>query len=240
MKWSEFLTSSVGKKLVMGLTGLFLISFLVIHVGLNSCIFNDLSFFDPADDGKMFNKAAHFMGASVVIRILEIGLFVGFIIHIVQGYVLEVQNRATRSVGYQVKMGSRGTTWYAKSMGLLGTLLLLFLIMHISHFWIPSRVTQDLTPRTYVEGGAEVHDLFERMVQVFQNGWIVVLYVLACISLAWHLLHGFQSSFRTIGLSNTKYIGIVKTAGLVFSILVPLLFALMPLSIYFGWIGYEV
>ena len=188
----------------------------------------------------MFNKAAHFMGASVVIRILEIGLFVGFIIHIVQGYVLEVQNRATRAVGYHVKMGTKGSKWYAKSMGLLGTLLLFFLIMHISHFWIPSRVTQDLTPRTYFDGGAEVHDLFERMVQVFQNGWIVLLYVLACISLAWHLLHGFQSAFRTIGLSNKKFIGIVKTAGVVFSILVPLLFALMPLSIYFGWIGYEI
>jgi len=233
MKWSEFLTSSVGKKLVMGLTGLFLISFLVIHVGINSCIFNDLTFFDPNDDGRMFNRAAHFMGASFVIRILEIGLFVGFIIHIVQGYVLEVQNRSARSIGYQVNIGTKGTTWYAKSMGLLGTLLLLFLIMHISHFWIPSRITQDLPDQ---DG---IHDLFSRMVEVFQNGWIVVLYVLGCISLAWHLLHGFQSSFRTLGLSNKKYIGIIKATGVGFSVIVPLLFALMPLSIYFGWIGYE-
>src|SRR4030095_117656 len=163
MKWSEFLTSSVGKKLVMGLTGLFLISFLVIHVGINSCIFNDLSFFDPNDDRRMFNRAAHFMGASVVIRILEIGLFVGFIIHIVQGYVLEVQNRSSRSIGYQVNMGTKGTTWYAKSMGLLGTLLLLFLIMHISHFWIPSRVTQDLPQKTYIPGRPEAHELLYRL-----------------------------------------------------------------------------
>jgi succinate dehydrogenase / fumarate reductase, cytochrome b subunit len=239
MKWSELLTSSVGKKLVMGLTGLFLVSFLVILVGLNSCIFNDLSFFDPTDDGKMFNRAAHFMGASVIIRILEVGLFVGFIIHIVQGYVLEVQNRSNRSVGYAVKMGTKGSTWYAKSMGLLGTLLLLFLIMHISHFWIPSRVTQDLPQKTYIPGGAEVHDLFSRMVEVFQNKWIVILYILGCISLAWHLLHGFQSSFRTLGLSNKKYIAIVQTLGVLFSIVVPLLFALMPVSIYYGWIGYE-
>src|SRR5688572_29620841 len=155
MKWSEFFTSSVGKKLVMALTGLFLISFLVIHVGLNSCIFNDLAIFDPTDDGKMFNRAAHFMGASVVIRILEIGLFIGFFIHIIQGYVLEAKNRSTRKVGYRIKMGSQGSTWYAKSMGLLGTLLLLFLIMHISHFWVPSRVTHNLTERQYVPGGAE-------------------------------------------------------------------------------------
>jgi succinate dehydrogenase / fumarate reductase, cytochrome b subunit len=237
MKWSEFFTSSIGKKLVMGLSGLFLISFLVVHVGINACIFNDLSVFDPDDNGRMFNKAAHFMGSSFVIRILEIGLFVVFFIHIIQGYVLEAKNRSRRSVGYNIKMGTKGSTWYSKSMGLLGTLLLLFLIMHISHFWIPSRVTQDLTPVKYGDGDSDYHNLFARMVEVFQNPWIVVLYVLGCISLAWHLLHGFQSAFRTFGVSNHRYIAIIQATGLGFSILVPLLFALMPVSMYFGWIG---
>lgn len=235
MKWSELLTSSVGKKLVMGLTGLFLISFLVVHVGLNACVFNDLPFFDPTDNGRMFNKAAHFMGSTVVIRIMEIGLFIVFFIHIIQGYVLEVKNRSRRKIGYKVPMGSKGSAWYRKSMGLLGTLLLLFLIMHISHFWVPSRVTHDLDPATY--GEMEAHNLFKRMVDVFQNPWIVLLYIIGCISLAWHLMHGFQSAFRTLGVSNQRYVAIAKGAGVLFSILVPLLFALMPVSMYFGWIG---
>jgi succinate dehydrogenase / fumarate reductase cytochrome b subunit len=234
MKWSEFFTSSVGKKLVMALSGLFLISFLVVHVGINACVFNDLPIFDPNDNGRMFNKAAHFMGSTVVIRILEIGLFIVFFIHIIQGYVLEAKNLSRRSIGYNVKMGTKGSRWYRKSMGLLGTLLLLFLVMHISHFWIPSRVTQDLAPVQY--GDMEAHDLFARMVAVFQNGWIVALYVVGCISLAWHLLHGFQSAFRTLGLSNHKYISLIKATGTGFSILVPLLFALMPISMYMGWI----
>jgi succinate dehydrogenase / fumarate reductase, cytochrome b subunit len=234
MKWSEFFTSSVGKKLVMALSGLFLISFLVIHVGINACVFNDLPIFDPTDNGRMFNKAAHFMGSTVVIRILEIGLFIVFFIHIIQGYVLEAKNLSRRSVGYNVKMGTTGSRWYRKSMGLLGTLLLLFLVMHISHFWIPSRVTQDLAPVQY--GDMEAHDLFARMVAVFQNGWIVALYIVGCISLGWHLLHGFQSAFRTLGLSNHKYISLIKATGAGFSILVPLLFALMPISMYLGWI----
>jgi succinate dehydrogenase / fumarate reductase cytochrome b subunit len=238
MKFSEFFTSSVGKKLVMALTGLFLVSFLVIHVGLNSCIYNDLYFFDPTDDGKMFNRAAHFMGSSYVIRIIEIGLFAGFLLHIIQGYVLEVQNRKRRGVGYKIKMGTRGSTWQSKSMGLLGTLIFLFLIMHISHFWVHSRVTQDLPEREYIPGGAKVADLFSRMVEIFQNKWIVILYVIACISLAWHLLHGFQAAFRTMGVHNQKYIGIIKVTGIGFSILVPLLFALMPVSMYMGWVGY--
>jgi succinate dehydrogenase / fumarate reductase, cytochrome b subunit len=240
MNWTSFFTSSVGKKLVMALTGLFLISFLVVHVGINCCIYNDLSFFDPEDDGKMFNQAAHFMGSSVVIRILEIGLFIGFFIHIIQGYVLEVQNRQRRKVGYRVKMGSEGSRWYRKSMGLLGTLILFFLIIHVSHFWVPSRVTHDLNPRQYLgPNGPTIHDLFERMVNVFQEPWVVVLYIVGCISLAWHLVHGFQSAFRTMGVYNKGYITILKVIGIGFSILVPLLFALMPVSMYFGWVGYN-
>jgi len=129
MKWSDFFTSSVGKKLVMSLTGLFLISFLVVHVGLNACIWAN-------DNGEMFNKAAHFMGDTIVIRIMEVGLFIGFIIHIVQGYVLESKNLARRGTGYKINLANKGSKWYSRTMGLLGTLLFLFLIMHINHFWI--------------------------------------------------------------------------------------------------------
>ncbi len=239
MKWSEFFTSSVGKKLVMALSGLFLISFLIVHAGVNACIFNDLTVFDHNDDGSMFNRAAHFMGSSYVVRIIEIGLFIGFFIHVIQGYILEVQNRKRRSVGYKIKMGSEGSRWYRKSMGLLGTLILLFLIIHIAHFWVPSRITGDLPQQHYFGSEREYHDLFSRMVSVFQNPWIVLLYVLACFSLAWHLVHGFQSAFRTVGVYNKRYMAMIKATGIGFSIIVPLIFALMPVSMYFGWVGYN-
>ena len=139
-------------------------------------------------------------------------------------------------------MGSRGSAWYRKSMGLLGTIILLFLIVHIANFWWHSRVMEDLPPREYVPGGTKVADLFSLMVFVFHDNswsiWIVALYVLACISLAWHLAHGFQSAFRSLGLYNTKYIALVNTIGIAFSIIVPLIFALMPVSVYLGWVGY--
>jgi len=227
MKWSEFFTSSVGKKFVMGLTGIFLISFLVVHVGINACIW-------AMDDGKMFNKAAHFMGATVVIRILEIGLFVGFFIHIIQGLVLEFQNRAKRSVGYQVPMGNKGSKWYSRSMGLLGTIVLLFLIIHWKQFWIPSRFT-DLAEVTY-EDNVPVHDMFSLMKTTFEEGWVVILYVVACISLAYHLLHGFQSAFRSLGVHNRRYLGMIRSIAIGFSIVVPLAFAMMPVSMYLGWV----
>src|SRR6516162_1691328 len=183
MKWSVFFTSSIGKKFTMALTGIFLISFLVVHVGINACIWAN-------DGGEMFNKAAHFMGSMIVIRIIEVGLFVGFFILIIQGLVLEVQNRGKRGIAYAASYGNRGSTWYSRSMGLLGTILLIFLIIHWKHFWIPSRFTG--VEETVIDG-KPVHDLYALMKDTFANLWVVVLYVVACISLAYHLLHGFLS-----------------------------------------------
>ena len=218
----------------MAVTGLSLILFLIVHVTVNACMWAVV--FVPDDNGEVFNKAAHWLGQTLVPRVLEIGLFVFFIIHIIQGYVLEAQNRRRRGVGYNVPMGSRGSAWYRKSMGLLGTLVFLFLIVHIADFWIPSRfggldeVMYDDTP------GKAYHNLYEKMVLVFQNPWIVILYIIGCVSLAWHLIHGFQSSFRTLGVSNKKYLAMLNGTGWAFSIIVCLLFALMPISMYLGWV----
>ena len=128
MKWSELFTSPIGKKWVMALTGLFLILFLIVHVSLNACIWAN-------DGGKMFEAGAHFMGSNIVPRILEVGLMVGILLHIIQGLMLEFQNRSKRKKGYAVAMGNKGSKWYSRSMGLLGTLILLFLIMHLAHFF---------------------------------------------------------------------------------------------------------
>ncbi len=234
MKWSEFFTSSVGKKFVMGATGLFLISFLVVHVGLNACIWAN-------DQGEMFNKAAHFMGSMVVIRILEIGLFAFILLHTIQGLVLEYQNRSKRKVGYAIPLGEKGSRWYRRSMGLLGTLILLFLIMHVYHFWVPSRFggmgqVQELGAVTY--NGKEYHNLYAEMLNVFRgNIGIVILNVAGCISLAYHLAHGFQSAFKTLGVHNRRYLVMLNNFGLGFSVIVSLAFAMMPVSMYLGWIN---
>lgn len=228
------LASSVGKKFVMAVSGLFLIAFLVVHVMVNACIWAVI--FVPNDNGEVFNKAAHWLGQTMVPRILEIGLFVFFIIHIVQGYVLEIQNRQRRGIGYKIPMGSKGSTWYRKSMGLLGTIIFLFLIVHLADFWIPSRFG-GLSEVPYIDTpGKYYHELYGKMMSVFQNIWIDVLYIIGCISLAWHLVHGFQSSFRTLGVSNKRYLALLNGTGWVFSLVVCLLFAMMPVSVYLGWI----
>ena len=229
MSSKNMFTSSVGKKLVMAFTGIFLILFLIVHAGLNACIWAN-------DEGLMFNKAAHFMGSFVVPRVLEIGLFVGIILHIVQGYMLTLENRSKRSVGYAVNY-AKGSKWYSRSMALLGTLLLMFLVMHIYHFWTPSRLggmagIKSLT--VFDKNGVEYHNLYAEMKLVFENVFVVILYVLACGYLAYHLAHGFQSAFKTIGIHNKRYHALISTIGYGFAILIPLAFAMMPISFYFN------
>ncbi|MES1216653.1 MAG: succinate dehydrogenase cytochrome b subunit [Bacteroidota bacterium] len=222
MKWSEMFTSSIGKKWVMALTGLFLILFLIVHVSLNACIWAN-------DGGKMFNEGAHFMGSTIVPRVLEVGLIAGFLLHIIQGYMLTFQNRSKRKKGYAVPMGNKGSKWYSRSMGLLGTLILIFLISHLLHFWIPNRTHQGWLL------GDEIN-LYETMKDVFQNLWVVIIYIAGCISLCWHLIHGFQSAFRTVGVNNKKYLTLLTNIGIGFSIIVTLAFAMMPVSFYLGWV----
>lgn len=240
MTLKSFFTSSIGKKFTMGATGLFLISFLIVHCGINAMIFFN-------DGGETFNHWGHFMGSNLIVRTMEIGLMAFLLLHIIQGLSLWAQNRAARPVKYAVKRPDGKSKWYSKSMGLLGTLILIFLIMHLYHFWTPSRFggmmgVHELSEATL---GAEynnqqVHNLYQEMLNVFTGAYspiIVAVYVLGCISLFWHLLHGFQSAFQTFGVNHKRYTPIIKAIGFVYSLVICLLFASMPVAMHLGWVS---
>lgn len=217
-KKSGFLSSSIGKKFLMGLTGLFLISFLIIHVSLNSFIFFN-------DHGASFNEGANFMAHNPVIRVLEIGLFGGLLLHIFQALVLTLENRKARPIAYEVVNGSANSSWYSRSMGILGSLLLIFLVVHLANFWVPTKVSVF----THTE-----HNTFEGLKETFSQWYFVVLYLVGVGSLLYHLLHGFQSAFQSLGLNHKKYTPAIKTIGVWFSIIVCLLFAAMPITMFLG------
>lgn len=218
----NFLQSSIAKKLVMGLTGLFLISFLIVHCLLNSFIFVN-------DGGLLFNKGAEFMATNPIIKIMEYVLFLGLILHMLQALILTRQNDKSRPIKYAVNGGAANSKWYSRSMGLLGTLLLLFLIIHLANFWVKSRFTG--LPGVDANGN---ENLYAVMQEVFHIWWIVVIYVAGVISLCYHLLHGFQSSFQTLGFNHPKYTPVIKLVGTWFSIIISLIFALMPIAMFFG------
>ena len=236
MTSKQFFASSIGKKITMGLTGFFLISFLIVHCAINAMIFFN-------DGGQTFNHWGHFMGSNLIIRTAEIGLFVFLLIHIVQGLLLWKQNKNARPVKYIVTKLNENSKWYSRSMGLLGTLILIFLILHLYHFWTPSRFGGIANVRALEEttladyNNEQVHNLFKEMLLVFQNNLlVVVVYVLGVTSLCWHLLHGFQSAFQTFGLNHKKYTPLIKSIGVGYSIIICLLFALMPIAIYLNCI----
>lgn len=222
MNWfTNLFTSSIGKKVLMSLTGLFLITFLIIHCAINAMIFFN-------DGGATFTHWGHFMGTNPIIRTLEIGLIIGFLLHIIDGFVLWAQNSKARPVKYSKVAHPHKSKWYSRSMGLLGTLILIFLVIHTAHFWIPNRANQ------FIEG--EELPLYQMMLEIFQNPWVVLIYLLGCFSLFWHLLHGFKSAFQTLGLNHIKYNGAISFLGTAFAIVVPVIFALMPVAIYFKWV----
>jgi len=215
---SFFLSSSIGKKISMGLTGLFLISFLIVHVSVNSCIFIN-------DGGITFNAAAHFMATNPLIRLIEIGLFAGLILHIIFALLLTLENKKARPIGYLKINGAANSNWYSRSMGILGSLLLIFLVVHLAHFWIDTKIA-------VFTGKADKHNTFNEMKEVFSDWYIIVLYLIGVGSLLFHILHGFQSAFQTLGLNHKKYTPIIKKIGIWFSIIVCLLFASMPVAIF--------
>lgn len=222
MSWFlNFFSSSIGKKILMALTGLFLISFLVVHCSINAMIFYN-------DGGKTFTLWAHFMATNPVIRTIEIVLIVGLLWHIVLGLRLWKKNRDARPVKYLVTKAPKNSKWYSRSMALLGTIILLFLVVHTSNFWIPNRTNQFLH-------GEEL-PLYEMMLEKFQNPIEVIIYLVGCFALFWHLLHGFKSAFQSLGLNHLRYNSLIAFTGNAFAVIVPFILAMMPVAIYFHWI----
>lgn len=228
MSSQNILASSIGRKFAMGITGLFLITFLIVHCGVNALIFLN-------DGGLLFTKAAHFMGTNILIRTMEIVLFAGIIWHIVEALILTMRNQKARPVQYAVVNGAANSKWYSRWMGLLGTLILIFLILHLNHFWVDSRITGINHPPVIIDGHA-YDNLYAEMKDVFEDPIVVIIYVLAMFSLAYHLMHGFQSAFQSLGLNHKKYTPAIKTIGFWFSVIIPLVFALMPVAMYFEWV----
>jgi succinate dehydrogenase / fumarate reductase cytochrome b subunit len=221
MTWKEYFTSSIGKKLVMAITGISLILFLIVHATVNGMVFFN-------DNGETFNFYAHFLSHNWLMRLAEVGLFVGLILHIIQGLMLWSQNNSKRPVKYAINPGNATSKWYSRSMGILGSLLLIFLVIHLSHFWIDTKAALYVTH--------EEDNLYEEMKEVFSHLWVVVVYIAGVVALCWHLIHGFQSAFQTLGINSPKYNALIKNAGIIYSLIICLAFSMMPLAFHFGWI----
>jgi len=233
MDWFlRFITSSIGQKVVMSLTGLFLISFLAVHLTGNLQLL-------AADEGQAFNEYAFFMTTNPIVGGLSYGLYLGFLLHAIQGLALWWRNRQTsggqsRYAVNAVQSSSKHAPGRASThAALLGTIILIFLGIHMGDFWYSMKFTEEIETVVYgAAGTAGVKNLYYKVSQSFSQWWIVLIYVISMIALAFHLLHGFWSAFQTLGLNHRKYTPLIKALGAIYSIVVPLLFAAIPVYMY--------
>ncbi|MDB5132918.1 MAG: succinate dehydrogenase [Mucilaginibacter sp.] len=253
-EFKQTFNSSLGKKLIMALTGLFLCTFLIVHLGGNLLLFSD-------DEGYGFNVYANFLTHFPPIEVVAYLLYLAILVHSIYALVLTIKNRRARPVGYAAPNRSPAS-WSSKNMGLLGSILLLFIVIHMSDFWYAYKYSHKIGYKEYrtdlatdkttsvdyvpaspnfeksvsTENNVEivrVKDLHARVAGSFSNLLYVIFYVIAMGAVSFHMLHGFQSSFRTLGWVHRKYTPVVCFIGTwLFAVIIPLGFAAMPVVYY--------
>ncbi|MGE0771642.1 MAG: succinate dehydrogenase cytochrome b subunit [Cyclobacteriaceae bacterium] len=226
MNWFiDLFSSSLGRKLMMAMTGLFIVIFLPVHLAGNLQLLKD-------DGGEAFNVYAQFMTHNPLIKTVSYILYTSIIVHTVWAIMLTRKNRKARgSEGYAVTSG-KSSHWTSRNMGILGTILFVFIVIHMRQFW--AEMHWGGIP-TKVYDGQEVKDLYAVVEVAYQQWWYVVIYVVSMVFLAFHLYHGFASAFQTLGLNHVKYNPVISFVGKAFAIIIPALFALIPIWMYLNW-----
>lgn len=211
--------SSIGRKVLMALSALFLLFFLLQHF-----LINITSVFSP----DLFNELSHFMGTNPLVQFaLQPVLILGVVFHFVMGFVLEIQNKKARGVNYASYNGNANASWASRNMLISGGVILAFLGLHFYDFWIPEIVHK------YVHFAPEDPNRYYGELQLkFTDIIRVILYSLSFVLLALHLNHGFQSAFQSVGFNSRKYTPIVKKIGKWYSILIPLGFVFIAIFHY--------
>ncbi len=211
----RFYSSSVGQKLIVGLTGLFLCSFLVVHFAGNALLFMN-------DGGKAYNLFSEFMSTNIAIRTLEVVLFAGFLIHIIWAIRVWLHNRSARPERYSMSRANENSALSSRIGFLTGSIVLIFLVIHLNSFWVPTRFPGNNPPISEYD-----------MVKVaFASPIYDVFYVIAMVLLGYHLRQGFQSAFQTFGL-RPAWRKPIDMIAIIFWLIFPVGFAAMPL--YFLW-----
>lgn len=209
--------TSIARKFVMGLSGLFLVLFLANHLLVNS-----FTLFSA----ELFNEASHFMQTNIFIQIVQYVLALGFILHIGWGIALTIQNKKARTSKYAYNKPSANSALSSRSMIITGMLVLMFLVLHIKDFFVPVHWPENPLLTDY-----------DLVVALFANPVYVAIYVVAFILMATHLHHGFQSAFQSIGINHPKYTPILKGLGLFFCLLVGVGFTAIALLHYVNSLG---
>jgi len=212
--------SSITKKIIMACAGLFLLTFLLVHLSINLTLLR-------GDDGQWFNDASGFMSTNYVIKIFEIVLFGGFLIHILFGIILTLKNWASRPIGYY-KSNETKTSFFSKYMIWTGLIIFIFLSIHFMNFYF---VKLGLVP--VPEDVLDKHDFYHMAINLFQSPLYSVIYIVLIMILGLHLNHALQSAFQTLGLNHDKYTSFIKAFSAIYAIIVAVGFIIIPVYFLF-------
>lgn len=220
---STIFGSSIGKKLIVALAGLFLILFLLVHLGINLTLI-------LCESTKPFNTAAHFLASNYISKIFEIILFSAFILHIIYTLILQIKNWLSRPNRYRIPNYSQ-ISFFSKFMIWLGGIILIFLVLHLADFFFKTKFGH--VEEIIYDNGTSYPDLSSLVIQKFQLPGFVIFYIVCFLILGFHLWHGFQSAFQTLGLNHKYYTPIIKIIGWIYTVLVVSGFTIIPVVIYF-------
>lgn len=226
MSWfTRYLQSSIGQKVLMAATGLFLMLFLVIHLLGNLQLLKH-------DGGEAFNAYTYFMTHNPLIKIVSYVLYLTIVLHAWKGLALWLQNRSARGAARYAVTHVRGEERLSRNMAWLGIVILLFILVHMYQFWLQMKI--GALPEVPVAAyDFPVKNLYVIVQEAFANLGYVTFYVACMIAIAFHLWHGFWSSLQTLGLNHRKYNVLIHTVGVIYAIVIPAGFALIPLWMYF-------
>ena len=208
-------SSTIGRKVAMALSGLFLVVFLTQHFTIN---------FISVFSAKTFNEISHFMGNNPIVQfVLQPILIFGVVFHFTMGFVLEIQNRKSRAIQYVEYKGSANASWVSRNMIWSGAVVLSFLGLHFYDFWFPEMNYKYIEVLPF-----DPTRYYEEMTHKFHDFLRVGLYIISFIFLALHLNHGFASSFQSVGVNN-KYSSSIKKFAIAFSVIIPVGFIFIAL-----------
>ncbi|WP_270089901.1 succinate dehydrogenase cytochrome b subunit [Sphingobacterium sp. SYP-B4668] len=213
--------TTLARKIVMCLTGLFLCFFLIIH------LLGNLQLFLPPEEARLqFNWYSNFLSGNVLIKIVSYVLYLSILLHMLDALVITIKNRKA-SKPYKRDGRGRASKWYSRNMGVLGTIIFIFLVIHFQNFWYVYKFGE-----LPLDGNGH-RDLYLLVVTTFQEWWYVIIYVVSMVALCYHLIHGVHSALRTLGLFHPKYMKWLKIVGEVYAVVICIGFAMMPIYIYF-------
>ncbi|MDB5022244.1 MAG: succinate dehydrogenase [Pedobacter sp.] len=202
-------------------TGLFLCFFLVIHL-----LGNLQLLLPPAEAKEQFNWYSQLLAGNMLIKIISWVLLLAIIAHAVYALILAGKTKKANGTKYVYDKRNEVSPWNSRNMGLLGTVILIFLVIHLKDFWYVADFT------TMTVDGQGYKDMYSVVVLTFHQWWYVLIYEISFIALGFHLLHGFFSAARTLGLYQPKYVKLVRYTGWLYTAFITAGFMLIPIFVY--------